>query len=123
RMRHRWRSTAPGATSRSVASGKTVARSPPCSSSPSTLEDSGADGPGSAPGGDCDPCHTLVTLITSSDRAGSDLRSADARTGVVSEGAAVAGEVFKNRFTFVAAAIGMAVGTGNLWRFPRVVGE
>lgn len=35
----------------------------------------------------------------------------------------MAGEVFKNRFTFVAAAIGMAVGTGNLWRFPRVVGE
>lgn len=36
---------------------------------------------------------------------------------------AVAQEVFKNRFAFVAAAIGMAVGTGNLWRFPRVVGE
>lgn len=35
----------------------------------------------------------------------------------------MAGEVFKNRFTFIAAAIGMAVGTGNLWRFPRVVGE
>ncbi|MDN5855511.1 MAG: sodium-dependent transporter, partial [Actinomycetia bacterium] len=35
----------------------------------------------------------------------------------------MAGEVFKNRFTFIVAAIGMAVGTGNLWRFPRVVGE
>lgn len=35
----------------------------------------------------------------------------------------MAQEVFKNRFAFVAAAIGMAVGTGNLWRFPRVVGE
>ncbi|UYM07272.1 sodium-dependent transporter [Solicola gregarius] len=35
----------------------------------------------------------------------------------------MAGEVFKNRFTFIAAAVGMAVGTGNLWRFPRVVGE
>jgi NSS family neurotransmitter:Na+ symporter len=33
------------------------------------------------------------------------------------------GEFFTNRFTFVAAAIGMAVGTGNLWRFPRVIGE
>src|SRR5699024_989360 len=36
---------------------------------------------------------------------------------------AATGEVFKSRFTFVAAAVGMAVGTGNLWRFPRVVGE
>lgn len=35
----------------------------------------------------------------------------------------MAGELFKNRFTFIAAAVGMAVGTGNLWRFPRVVGE
>ena len=35
----------------------------------------------------------------------------------------MAGEVFKSRFTFIAAAVGMAVGTGNLWRFPRVVGE
>lgn len=30
-------------------------------------------------------------------------------------------EVFTSRFTFVAAAIGMAVGTGNIWRFPRDV--
>lgn len=37
--------------------------------------------------------------------------------------ATTGGEVFKSRFTFVAAAVGMAVGTGNLWRFPRVVGE
>ncbi|NED97575.1 sodium-dependent transporter [Phytoactinopolyspora alkaliphila] len=29
--------------------------------------------------------------------------------------------VFASRFTFVAAAIGMAVGTGNIWRFPRDV--
>lgn len=35
----------------------------------------------------------------------------------------MASEIFKSRFTFMAAAIGMAVGTGNLWRFPRVVGE
>lgn len=32
-------------------------------------------------------------------------------------------ERFGSRFAFVTAAIGMAVGTGNLWRFPRVVGE
>jgi len=31
-------------------------------------------------------------------------------------------EVFTGRFTFVAAAIGMAVGTGNIWRFPREAG-
>ncbi|MGW0734064.1 sodium-dependent transporter [Streptomyces sp. NPDC002851] len=31
-------------------------------------------------------------------------------------------EVFSSRFAFVAAAIGMAVGTGNIWRFPRDVG-
>jgi neurotransmitter:Na+ symporter, NSS family len=30
-------------------------------------------------------------------------------------------EVFSSRFAFVAAAIGMAVGTGNIWRFPRDV--
>ncbi|MDR7304405.1 sodium-dependent transporter [Haloactinomyces albus] len=35
----------------------------------------------------------------------------------------MAQEVFKSRFAFIAAAVGMAVGTGNLWRFPRVVGE
>lgn len=32
-------------------------------------------------------------------------------------------EVFSSRFTFIVAAIGMAVGTGNIWRFPRVAGE
>lgn len=31
-------------------------------------------------------------------------------------------QVFASRFTFVAAAIGMAVGTGNIWRFPREAG-
>lgn len=35
----------------------------------------------------------------------------------------MAKEVFTSRFTFVAAAIGMAVGTGNIWRFPRDVGS
>lgn len=35
----------------------------------------------------------------------------------------MAREVFGSRFAFVAAAIGMAVGTGNIWRFPRVAGE
>ncbi|WP_199035898.1 sodium-dependent transporter [Glycomyces salinus] len=34
----------------------------------------------------------------------------------------VAREVFSSRFAFIAAAIGMAVGTGNIWRFPRDVG-
>lgn len=32
-------------------------------------------------------------------------------------------ERFGNRFTFIAAGIGMAVGAGNIWRFPRVVAE
>lgn len=35
----------------------------------------------------------------------------------------MARETFGSRFAFVAAAIGMAVGTGNIWRFPRVIGE
>lgn len=35
----------------------------------------------------------------------------------------MAREVFRSRFAFIAAAVGMAVGTGNIWRFPRVVGE
>jgi neurotransmitter:Na+ symporter, NSS family len=32
-------------------------------------------------------------------------------------------ERFGSRFAFIVAAIGMAVGTGNIWRFPRVAGE
>ncbi len=32
-------------------------------------------------------------------------------------------ETFGNRFTYIAAGIGMAVGAGNIWRFPRVVAE
>ncbi|AYY15504.1 sodium-dependent transporter [Actinobacteria bacterium YIM 96077] len=31
-------------------------------------------------------------------------------------------EVFSSRLTFIAVAVGMAVGTGNIWRFPREVG-
>jgi NSS family neurotransmitter:Na+ symporter len=31
-------------------------------------------------------------------------------------------EVFGSRFTFIAVAVGMAVGTGNMWRFPREAG-
>ncbi|MDN5763619.1 MAG: sodium-dependent transporter [Microlunatus sp.] len=31
-------------------------------------------------------------------------------------------EQFSSRFAYIAAAIGMAVGTGNIWRFPRDVG-
>jgi neurotransmitter:Na+ symporter, NSS family len=32
-------------------------------------------------------------------------------------------ERFGSRFAFLAAAIGMAVGAGNIWRFPRVAAE
>ena len=32
-------------------------------------------------------------------------------------------ETFGNRFVFIAAGIGMAVGAGNIWRFPRIVAE
>jgi neurotransmitter:Na+ symporter, NSS family len=34
-------------------------------------------------------------------------------------------ERFGSRFAFIVAAIGMAVGTGNIWRFPgsQVSGE
>lgn len=32
-------------------------------------------------------------------------------------------EVFRSRFALVAAAIGIAVGTGNMWRFPWVAAE
>ena len=31
--------------------------------------------------------------------------------------------MFGSRFAFVAAAIGIAVGTGNMWRFPWVAAE
>ncbi len=32
-------------------------------------------------------------------------------------------EVFSSRLGFILAGLGMAVGTGNIWRFPRVAGE
>ncbi len=32
-------------------------------------------------------------------------------------------EILGTRVAFVAAAIGMAVGTGNMWRFPRLAAE
>lgn len=35
----------------------------------------------------------------------------------------MARSMFGSRFAFVAAAIGMAAGTGNIWRFPRVAAE
>lgn len=28
---------------------------------------------------------------------------------------------FSNRFVFLLSALGIAVGTGNIWRFPRIV--
>ena len=33
------------------------------------------------------------------------------------------GTVFSSRWGLIAATLGMAIGTGNLWRFPRVVAE
>ncbi|MFW5994047.1 MAG: hypothetical protein ACOCQF_02770 [Halanaerobiaceae bacterium] len=32
------------------------------------------------------------------------------------------GDQFSSRYAIVEASIGMAVGTGNIWRFPRIVG-
>jgi NSS family neurotransmitter:Na+ symporter len=32
-------------------------------------------------------------------------------------------ETFGSRFAFIVGAIGMAVGTGNIWRFPGVADE
>ena len=32
-------------------------------------------------------------------------------------------ELFKNRFGLIASLIGMAVGTGNIWRFPRIMAQ
>lgn len=32
-------------------------------------------------------------------------------------------EVFSSRWTLVIAALGMAIGTGNLWRFPRIAAQ
>ena len=30
------------------------------------------------------------------------------------------GQRFSSRFTFLLSALGVAVGTGNIWRFPRI---
>ena len=32
-------------------------------------------------------------------------------------------EEFSNRWGIILAALGMAIGAGNLWRFPRIAGE
>ncbi|HEX3034642.1 MAG TPA: hypothetical protein VHT73_05830 [Thermodesulfobacteriota bacterium] len=32
-------------------------------------------------------------------------------------------EVFSSRLAFILAALGMAIGTGNIWRFPRVAAK
>ena len=32
-------------------------------------------------------------------------------------------EVFTSRWALVMATLGMAVGTGNIWRFPRVAAQ
>ena len=36
---------------------------------------------------------------------------------------AVQKEEFSNRWGIILAALGMAIGAGNLWRFPRIAGE
>ncbi len=36
---------------------------------------------------------------------------------------AAARETFSSRFGLVAATLGMAIGAGNIWRFPRIAGE
>ena len=32
-------------------------------------------------------------------------------------------ELFSSRFGLIAAALGMAIGAGNIWRYPRIIGE
>ncbi len=32
-------------------------------------------------------------------------------------------ESFTSRFGLIAATLGMAIGAGNIWRFPRLAGE
>ncbi|HER43511.1 MAG TPA: hypothetical protein ENO08_03530, partial [Candidatus Eisenbacteria bacterium] len=32
-------------------------------------------------------------------------------------------ETFTSRWSLLLAALGMAIGTGNIWRFPRVVAQ
>ena len=32
-------------------------------------------------------------------------------------------ETFSSRWALIAAGLGMAVGTGNLWRFPRIAAQ
>ena len=32
-------------------------------------------------------------------------------------------ETFSSRWTILLASLGMAIGTGNIWRFPRMVGQ
>ena len=34
-----------------------------------------------------------------------------------------AGEIFSSRWALILAGLGMAVGTGNLWRFPRIAAQ
>ena len=32
-------------------------------------------------------------------------------------------ELFSSRWALILAALGMAVGTGNIWRFPRIIAK
>ena len=35
----------------------------------------------------------------------------------------IANELFKSRIGFLLTALGMAIGTGNIWRFPRIIAQ
>lgn len=50
-------------------------------------------------------------------------QAADGKGGGAPSSGPPSGEFFTSRWALVLAALGMAVGTGNIWRFPRVAAE